>query len=97
MLFDITDHFPIVLFLDLASKTKLPRQKTKIKVLNERTLQQLSESLQAKTWDTVYDCSDPDSAYDNLINEITNSICCTIPEKNAVCSATGHNPYKRVF
>ena len=61
VLFDMTDHFPIVLILDFASKTKLPRQKKTTKVLNERTLQYI--------------------AYDNLINEITNSICCAIPEK----------------
>lgn len=89
MLSDITDHFPIVLFLDLASKTNLSQRKTKTKVLNERTLKQLSESLQAKTWEAVYDCNDPDTAYDNFINEITNSIYCTIPEKDVVYSTTG--------
>lgn len=52
-------------------------------------MKQLSESLQAKTWEAVYDCNDPDTAYDNFINEITNSIYCTIPEKDVVYSTTG--------
>lgn len=93
VLSDITDHFPIVFFLDLANKNELSLQKTKIKVLNERILKLLIENLQAKTWKAVYDCNNTDTAYDNLINEITNSICCTIPEKNAGHRATGFNPW----
>lgn len=55
--------------------------KTKVKVLNGKTLIKISENLRAKTWDSVYSCDDPDAAYNALIDEIMDSINSTIPEK----------------
>lgn len=49
ILSDITDHFPIVLFIDLIKKIDDSRPKTKVKVLNGKTLQKLCQNLQAKT------------------------------------------------
>lgn len=93
VLTDISDHFPVVLFIDLAGKSILSCHKTKAKVLNERTLQQLRESLQAKTWDSVYHCRDPDTAYNTLATEITESFCRTIPEKIVTCRTVDQNPW----
>ena len=42
----------------------------------------LSVSLQAKEWDTVYHCNNPDIAYEKLISEITSSIRTALPVKS---------------
>ncbi len=75
----MTDNFVIVLFNDLA-KFDDSHLKTKVKVLNEKTLFKLSENLRDKTWDSVYGCKEPDAACNALIDEITDSINSTIPE-----------------
>ncbi len=67
---DISDHFPIVLFVNLACKPAPSRCKIITEVLNERTLQQLCESLETKAWTNVYDVRDPNTAYNSLIYEI---------------------------
>ncbi len=86
ILSDITDHFPIVLFIDIAKKINEVPLKTKVKVLNEKNLMNLSENLRDKTWDSVYSCKSPDAAYNVLIEEITDSINSTIPEKITKCA-----------
>ncbi len=90
---DISDHFLIALFLDSVCMMPDACHTTKTKVLNERNLQKLCESLQAKTFDSVYCCNDPDTAYDILINDITDSIRSTIPEKTVRCSTIDRNPW----
>ena len=79
---DISDHFPIFLAFDLANKHIFSRNPTtKVKVLNDKTLNQLCITLQNSNWDSVYNSSHPDVAYSSLVNIITESIHCCIPEK----------------
>ena len=78
---DITDHFPIVLFFGTGKKTSSPPVKTKVKIFNEKTLQHLNDNLSAKPWDSIYNCSTPDSAYEFPRKTIQDSIKETIPEK----------------
>lgn len=54
---------------------------------------QLKASLQAKTWDIVYCCCNPDTAYDFLVNEITDSIRCSIPIKTVTSRRAEHKPW----
>lgn len=77
----------------LVKKNKRSHYNTKILILNETALQQLYESLKGKTWDSVYDSSDPDPAYDTLSHEIAVSSRHTIPEKPVVLSATDQNSW----
>ena len=37
--------------------------------------------MQNKAWNHIYNCRDPDITYNLLINEITDSMQSTIPEK----------------
>ncbi len=78
---DLTDHYPIVLFTDLVKKVDDSPTKIKVKVLNEKSLQKLCAHLRTKTWESVYNCKDPNIAYNVLINEITDSMDCSIPER----------------
>lgn len=50
-------------------------------VLNNWTLANLITPLQNKSWDSVFNASDPNCVYDLLISEISDSINKTIPEK----------------
>lgn len=84
---DISDHYPIVLSLNLASKPPLKRCKIKISVLNERTLQQLRDNLESKVWTSVYETRDPETAYDSLIHKFT------IPVKTVICRNDDHHPW----
>ena len=70
VLSDITDNFPIVLFVNLAREPTLPPSMLTMKVLNNRTLEQLCVNLETKSWNCVYNASDPDTAYDSLISEL---------------------------
>lgn len=90
---DISDHYPIVLSLNLASKPPPKRCKIKISVLNERTLQQLHDNLESKVWTSVYETRDPETAYDSLIHELTESIHNTIPVKTVLCRNYDHHPW----
>lgn len=47
----------------------------------------LSENLRVKSWDSVYSCKTPDAAYNALIDEITDAVNSTIPEKTIQCDA----------
>ena len=80
---DITDHYPIVLFTDLVKKVDNSHTitKTKVRVLNDKSLQRLCANLQTKSWDSVYNSKDPNTAYNVLINELINSMDCSIPER----------------
>ena len=79
---DISDHFPIVLFANLTQKNNLQHHPIKRRILNERTLHQLTTTLKAKSWDIIYHSTDPETAYDKLANEITESICTALPLKS---------------
>ena len=92
VLSDITDHFPIVLFVNLAREPTLPPSMLPMKVLNNRTLEQLCVNLETKSWNCVYN-ADPDTAYDSLISELLESICSTIPVKTVRCRAEEQNPW----
>lgn len=83
---DITDHFPIVLFIDLDTKIRQQQKKTlplkkSIKVLTGKYLDKLLGNLRHKTWDSVFSWNTPEEAYSAFINELTNSINITILEK----------------
>lgn len=91
LLSDISDHYPIILYLKFDYKCLPSCYPVKTKVVNERTLYQLNVSLQAKVWNTVYLCCDPDTAYNCLVNEITDSIRCFIPSKIVMRSRAEHN------
>lgn len=97
MLSDISDHYPIVLFADLTSKYKVKSNKSsfkqKTKVLTNKFLLKLSELLGHKTWDCVYKSKTPDEAYNAFINEITDSINITIPEKTISKDANEQNKW----
>lgn len=54
LLSDITDHFPIVLFVNLFHKVVLSPGKITMMVLNNSTLRQLCENLETKSWNSVY-------------------------------------------
>ena len=79
---DISDHFPIVLFINLNLKSHQQHQPLKCRVINEKNLHWLSESLRAKDWDIIYHCTDPNTAYDRLANVITETIRLTLPLKS---------------
>lgn len=53
----------------------------KVKILDERYLSELSENLRHRSWDSVYSKKSPEEAYNVFINEMTDSINMTIPEK----------------
>ena len=93
VLSEISDHFPIVLFLNLPARPSPTRHKIKIKILNEETIRRLGEDLQTKAWYRIYNCSDADAAFETLTKEITDSIQRTIPEKTIICSTTNQNPW----
>ena len=65
ILSDISDHFPIVLFIDLPARRSLTHHKMKIKILNDETIRHLSEDLQAKAWYRIYNYSDPDAVFES--------------------------------
>ena len=50
---DITDLFPIAIFFDSGKSFSPPLSRIKSKIFNERTLQHLIVSLQAKSWDSM--------------------------------------------
>lgn len=54
VLSDITDDFPIALFVNLFHKVVLTPGKITMKVLNNSTLRQLCENLETKSWNSVY-------------------------------------------
>ena len=93
VLSEISDNFPIVLFLDLAGRSSLSRHKIKTKVINEETLRCLRENLQTNAWDEVYNHSDVEAAFDTLTNEITDSIRRIIPERTTIYSPTQKKPW----
>ncbi len=93
VLSDITDHFPIVLFVNSFHRFALLPGKKTMKVLNNRTLRQLCENLETKSWNSVYNAPDSDTAYDSLIREISESIRITIPEKTVTCKVDEQNPW----
>uniref|UniRef100_A0A3P9ID92 Reverse transcriptase domain-containing protein n=1 Tax=Oryzias latipes TaxID=8090 RepID=A0A3P9ID92_ORYLA len=78
---DITDHYPIACYMKLNKKPSIPRTRRKVKVVNTQTLANLISHLQTKRWDAVFNTTDPESAYNSLIEELTDSIIITIPEK----------------
>ena len=49
--------------------------------------------MQNKAWDHIYSCRDPDIAYNLLINEITDSMQSTIPEKVVANGTTNKNAW----
>ena len=57
--------------MHLSNKFNLFLHKEKAKVLNLKTLTNLRENMLNKTWDHIYSCRDPDTAYNLLVNEIT--------------------------
>ena len=78
----------------LFCKTPPPPSKTQpTKVLNSRTLKNLYNTLQYKTWENVFNALDPDTAYESLINELHHSIQTTIPEKTVTSRSTDQNPW----
>lgn len=84
ILTDVSDHFPVVLSIDLNIKKKeQPNKyfKKRIKVLSNKNLTKLVESLRNKSWDTVYSCNNSEEAYNTFIRELTYSINTVIPEK----------------
>lgn len=93
LLSDISDHYPTILYFNLDYKCLPLCHPVKIKVVNDRTMHQLKASLQAKAWNIVYCCCDPDTAYDSLVNEITDSIRCSIPIKTVTRSRAEHKPW----
>ena len=91
---DITDHFPIAFFYGSAKMYSIPHPKTKkCKIINEITLQLLNANLLTKPWETIYNCTTPDAAYDNLIKYINDSIEVSIPVKSVRCRTTAQNPW----
>ena len=47
----------------------------------KKFLQKLCANLRTKTWDSVYNCKDPNTAYNGLIKEITDSMDHSILER----------------
>lgn len=90
---EISDHFPIVLFIDLACRPSPICQKFKTRIINEKTLQHLNKDLQSRTWDNIFYCNDTDAAFEILTNEITDAIQRTIPEKIITRSKSMQNPW----
>lgn len=91
MLSEISDHLPIIMFMNLYNKLKTSRYKEK--VLNQRTLSHLRESIQVKIWVCVYNCNDPDTAYNSLISVITDSVRSTITEKAVKMGISNKNAW----
>ncbi len=88
---DITGHFPIILSLDITNKYSISPHKSKVKILNEKTLHNLREHLKLNSLRSVYSHSDADMAYKTLVTAIINSMQCTIPEKTvAYCNKDRH-------
>lgn len=58
----ISDHYRMVLFLDLPVNPSPTRHKIKRKIFYKETIQRLSKDLQAKAWYGIYNCSDADTA-----------------------------------
>ena len=90
---DITDHYPIVLYLNLNYKQKSPHPKTKTRIINGKTLEQLCENLTTRSWTDVFGATDPDVAYDCLISGITESIEHTMPERIVKRVTNKQNPW----
>lgn len=90
---EISDHFPIVLFLNLPARPFSTHHEIKVKIINAVTVQRLSEDLQAKPWCQIYNCNDADAAFETLTKEIADSIHLTIPEKTIRRSTTNQNPW----
>lgn len=94
VLSDISDHYSIVLYLDLGCKQIPPCLKTKTRIINGKTLKQLCECLETRTWINVYEATDPDIAYNCLIRGISESIEHTIPERIIIKGVKNdHNPW----
>lgn len=77
--------------MHLSNKIKIPRHEEKVKVLNSNTLANLRESMQTKLWDNIYNCNDPDLAYNMMIQVIINTMWNTIPEKAVKKGTTNNN------
>ena len=90
---DISDHFPVFLSANLDQKGQSPRPPVKTRVVNERTLHRLAESMQAKEWDTVYLCTDPNTAYNRLVDEISKSIHTCLPIRSVTRSRLDQTPW----
>lgn len=78
---DITDHYPIIQCMNLNKNVPNLCTRRKVKVLSHKSLANLTQHLQTKRWDAVFNTTDPDCAYNSLISEINDSIDKTIPEK----------------
>ena len=90
---DISDHFPIFLSANLNQKSQQPHPPVKTRVVNERTLHHLAESIQAKEWDIVYHCRDPDIAYNRLVDQISKSIHTSLPIRSVTRSRMDQTPW----
>ena len=71
----------------------MPYHHVKMRILNERTLHHLTVSIQAKEWDAVYHCNNPDTAYNKLADEISKSIRTTLPIKSITRSRIDLKPW----
>lgn len=85
---DITDHYPILFFTNWTKNVPNPCIDRKVKVLNNKTLTSLIQHLQTKRWEVIYCTTDHNYAYNYLIDEITDSINKTIPEKTIKLNQT---------
>lgn len=90
---DLSDHFPIVMFLNYVYKSPPTNYKITNKVLNERTLLWLYESLETKAWTNVLNVCDPDTKYNTLIHEISEAVSKTIPERIVTSRKNEQNPW----
>lgn len=78
---DISDHYPVFFFTNWIKRVSDPCIDRKVKVLNNKTLANLIQHLQSKSWDEIYNASDPNYAYNFLIGVLTDAINAIIPEK----------------
>lgn len=78
---DISDHYPVVFFTNWIKRESDPCTNRKVKVLNNKTLANIIQHLQSKSWDEIYNAIDPNFAYNFLIDIITDAINMPIPER----------------
>ena len=63
------------------------------RITNAKTLLKLTECVQNINWDIVYHCTDPDTAYNRLTNELTKAIHNTQPLKPSFNNKSTPKPW----
>ena len=87
---DISDHFPIALYITNNSDKKKPEASC-IRVYDAKSMQNFKANLAVKCWDNVYNSienfsGDPSKAYDCILHEFKATFDKSFPEKLYKCS-----------